>query len=174
LVLDEPTNDLDMQTLDLLEDMLLNFEGTLILVSHDRAFLDATVTSCLVPLGDGEWVETAGGWTDAQSQIKGKPGKAAKADKKPKAAKPKSTEPKKQTKLSFKDQHRLKEVETEMPRLEAEIAELESKLSDPNLFNDNPDEFNRINARLETARGELEQAELDWMDIEEKKEALAS
>lgn len=70
LVLDEPTNDLDMQTLDLLEDMLLNFEGTLILVSHDRAFLDATVTSCLVPLGDGKWVETAGGWTDAQSQIK--------------------------------------------------------------------------------------------------------
>ena len=173
LVLDEPTNDLDMQTLDLLEDMLLNFEGTLILVSHDRAFLDATVTSCLVPLGDGEWVETAGGWTDAQSQIKGKPGKAAKADKKPKVAKSKPAEPKKQTKLSFKDQHRLKEVETEMPRLEAEIAELESKLSDPNLFNDNPDEFNRINARLETARTDLEQAELDWMEIEEKKEALA-
>ncbi|MEL6414517.1 MAG: ABC-F family ATP-binding cassette domain-containing protein [Pseudomonadota bacterium] len=173
LVLDEPTNDLDMQTLDLLEDMLLNFEGTLILVSHDRAFLDATVTSCLVPLGDGEWVETAGGWTDAQSQIKGKPGKAGAADKKAKAAKPKSSEPKKQTKLSFKDQHRLKEVETEMPRLEAEITELESKLSDPNLFNDNPDEFNRINARLETARSDLEQAELDWMEIEEKKEALA-
>ena len=173
LVLDEPTNDLDMQTLDLLEDMLLNFEGTLILVSHDRAFLDATVTSCLVPLGDGQWVETAGGWSDAQSQIKGKPGKAAKADKKPKAAKPRAAEPKKQTKLSFKDQHRLKEVETEMPRLEAEIAELEGKLSDPNLFNDNPDEFHRINTRLETARSELEQAELDWMEIEEKKEALA-
>ncbi|MEO0608078.1 MAG: ABC-F family ATP-binding cassette domain-containing protein, partial [Pseudomonadota bacterium] len=82
LVLDEPTNDLDMQTLDLLEDMLLNFEGTLILVSHDRAFLDASVTSCLVPLGDGKWVETAGGWTDSQSQIKGKPGKAIAADKK--------------------------------------------------------------------------------------------
>ncbi len=173
LVLDEPTNDLDMQTLDLLEGMLLNFEGTLILVSHDRAFLDATVTSCLVPLGDGQWVETAGGWSDAQSQIRGKPGKAAKADKKPKAAKPKSAEPKKQTKLSFKDQHRLKEVETEMPRLEAEIAELEGKLSDPNLFNDNPDEFHRINTRLETARSKLEQAELDWMEIEEKKEALA-
>ncbi|MEO1303906.1 MAG: ABC-F family ATP-binding cassette domain-containing protein [Pseudomonadota bacterium] len=174
LVLDEPTNDLDMQTLDLLEDMLLNFEGTLILVSHDRAFLDATVTSCLVPLGDGEWVETAGGWTDAQSQIKGKPGKASKADKKSKAAKPKATEPKKQTKLSFKDQHRLKEVEVAMPQLEAEIGELEGKLADPNLFNDDPDAFHRINTRLETARAELEQAELDWMEIEEKKEALAS
>ena len=174
LVLDEPTNDLDMQTLDLLEDMLLNFEGTLILVSHDRAFLDATVTSCLVPLGDGEWVETAGGWTDAQSQIKGKPGKAKKTEAKPKSAKTKPSEPKKATKLSFKDQHRLKEVEASMPQLESEISELESKLSDPNLFNDNPDEFQRINARLEAARTELEQAEMDWMEIEEKKEALAA
>ncbi|MEL7040824.1 MAG: ABC-F family ATP-binding cassette domain-containing protein [Pseudomonadota bacterium] len=174
LVLDEPTNDLDMQTLDLLEDMLLNFEGTLILVSHDRSFLDATVTSCLVPLGDGEWVETAGGWSDAQSQIKGKPGKASKAGKKDKAAKAKPAAPKAPTKLSFKDQHRLKEVEAAMPRLEAEIAGLEKDLSDPNLFNANPDEFHRINARLEAARSDLEQAELDWMDIEEKKEALAS
>lgn len=173
LVLDEPTNDLDMQTLDLLEDMLLNFEGTLILVSHDRSFLDATVTSCLVPLGDGEWVETAGGWSDAQSQIKRKSDDGT-ASKKPKSAKPKSSDTKKQTKLSFKDQHRLKEVEVAMPRLENEISELEAKLSDANLFNDNPDEFNRINARLEAARTELEQAEMDWMAIEEKKEALVS
>lgn len=174
LVLDEPTNDLDMQTLDLLEDMLLNFEGTLILVSHDRAFLDATVTSCLVPLGGGKWVETAGGWTDAQSQIKGKPGQAKPSASKDKKSKPKPSAPKKQTKLSFKDEHRLKEVETLMPQLETEIGELENKLADPNLFNQDPDEFNRINARLKAARAELEQAELDWMDIEEKKEALAS
>ncbi|MEM7460664.1 MAG: ABC-F family ATP-binding cassette domain-containing protein [Pseudomonadota bacterium] len=174
LVLDEPTNDLDMQTLDLLEDMLLNFEGTLILVSHDRAFLDATVTSCLVPLGDGEWVETAGGWSDAQSQIKGKPGQAKKAGPKTKSAKSKSSEPKAATKLSFKDQHRLKEAEAAIPKLETEITELETNLSDPNLFNDHPDEFQRINARLEAARAELEQAELDWMEIEEKKEALSA
>ena len=173
LILDEPTNDLDMQTLDLLEDMLLNFEGTLILVSHDRAFLDATVTSCLVPLGDGKWVETAGGWSDAQSQIKGTTNKEKSAGPKAKAAKSKPSEPKKQTKLSFKDQHRLTEVETLMPQLETEIGELETKLADPNLFNNQPDEFNRINTRLEAARSELEQAELDWMEIEEKKEALA-
>ena len=172
LVLDEPTNDLDMQTLDLLEDMLLNFEGTLILVSHDRAFLDATVTSCLVPVGDGKWVETAGGWSDAQSQIKGHSGNTANAAKKSKTAKSKASEHKKQTKLSFKDQHRLKEVETAMPRLEAEMADLERQLSDPDLFSGNPDEFQRINTRLEAARAELEQAELDWMEIEEKKEAL--
>jgi ATP-binding cassette subfamily F protein uup len=173
LVLDEPTNDLDMQTLDLLEDMLLNFEGTLILVSHDRAFLDATVTSCLVPLGEGQWVETAGGWTDAQSQIRGKPGKAQKAAKKSASVKPKPAEPKKPTKLSFKDQHRLKEVEEALPRLEAEIEKLETELSNPDLFTKNPDEFQRINTRLEAARSELEQAELDWMEIEEKKEAFA-
>ncbi len=173
LVLDEPTNDLDMQTLDLLEDMLLNFEGTLILVSHDRSFLDATVTSCLVPLGEGQWVETAGGWTDAQSQIKGKPGKASKTERKSKSEKPKAGDPKQPTKLSFKDQHRLKEVEEAMPRLETEIRDLEARLSDPNLFNQSPDEFHRINSRLEAARAELEQAELDWMDIEEKKEAFA-
>ncbi|MEM7327407.1 MAG: ABC-F family ATP-binding cassette domain-containing protein [Pseudomonadota bacterium] len=174
LVLDEPTNDLDMQTLDLLEDMLMNFEGTLILVSHDRAFLDATVTSCLVPLGDGKWVETAGGWTDAQSQIKGTPGKAKTSEMKSKAARAKPSAPKKATKLSFKDQHRLKEVEAAMPQLEQEISELEIKLSDPSLFNEDPEAFQQINARLETARTELEQAELDWMDIEEKKEQLSA
>jgi ATP-binding cassette subfamily F protein uup len=174
LVLDEPTNDLDMQTLDLLEDMLLNFEGTLILVSHDRAFLDATVTSCLVPVGNGKWIETAGGWSDAQSQTKRGASKDKPAAPKPKNGKPKSAPPKKQTKLSFKDEHRLKEVETLMPQLEAEIAELEQKLSDPNLFNAQPDVFAQINTRLEAARGELEQAESDWLAIEEKKEALAS
>ncbi|WOR14918.1 ATP-binding cassette domain-containing protein [Hyphomonas sp. FCG-A18] len=174
LILDEPTNDLDMQTLELLEDMLLNFEGTLILVSHDRAFLDATVTSCLAPLGDGKWIETAGGWSDAQMQIPGVKGQAAKATDKPKAATKPQSAPKKQTKLSFKDQHRLKEVEEAMPRLSGEIEALESKLADPNLFTRDPEAFNQINAALEKAREDLEQAEMDWMEIEEKKEALGA
>ncbi|MEM7493321.1 MAG: ATP-binding cassette domain-containing protein, partial [Pseudomonadota bacterium] len=174
LVLDEPTNDLDMQTLDLLEDMLLNFEGTLILVSHDRAFLDATVTSCLVPIGDGEWIETAGGWSDAQRQIKGARKTAKQADaRKPKATSARQDQPKKQTKLSFKDQHRLTEVEALMPRLNDEIEALEKTLSDPDLFTRDPDEFARVNSALEQARADLERAELDWMTIEEKKEALA-
>lgn len=173
LILDEPTNDLDMQTLDLLEDMLLNFEGTLILVSHDRAFLDATVTSCLVPLGQGRWIETAGGWSDAQSQIKGLPqrAKATPSTPREKATQTaaKATKP---TKLSFKDAHRLKEVENAMPKLQAEIAELEDKLSDPELFNRDAARFHQINSALERARGALEEAELDWLEIEEKKEAL--
>ena len=172
LVLDEPTNDLDMQTLDLLEDMLLNFEGTLILVSHDRAFLDATVTSCLVPMGNGVWIETAGGWSDAQSQIKRPSVSGNEAGKKTKSGRSKAQAPKAATKLSFKDQHRLKEVEAAMPKLEAEITDLETKLSDPNLFNQQPQDFHAINTRLEAARAELEQAELDWMEIEERKESL--
>jgi len=172
LVLDEPTNDLDMQTLDLLEDMLLNFEGTLILVSHDRAFLDATVTSCLVPMGNGVWIETAGGWSDAQSQIKRPSAPGNEPGKKTKSGRSKAHAPKAATKLSFKDQHRLKEVEAAMPKLEAEITDLETKLSDPNLFNQQPQEFHATNTRLEAARAELEQAELDWMEIEERKESL--
>lgn len=175
LVLDEPTNDLDMQTLDLLEDMLLNFEGTLILVSHDRAFLDATVTSCLVPMGAGVWIETAGGWSDAQSQIKGSAKQTRSAKSKSKdTSDGKSAEPKKRTKLSFKDQHRLAEVEVEMPKLQAKIAELEGKLSDPELFTRDADAFHRINSELEATRAALEAAEMDWLEIEEKKEALST
>ena len=174
LVLDEPTNDLDIQTLDLLEDMLLNFEGTLILVSHDRAFLDATVTSCLVPLGAGKWVETAGGWSDAQLQIK----PMARGEKRPAGAqkaksKPDPARSKKPAKLSFKDQHRLKEVEAQMPAFESQITDLETALSDPDLFARDPEAFTRINRDLEQVRADLEQAELDWLEIEAKKEALA-
>lgn len=173
LILDEPTNDLDMQTLELLEDMLLSFEGTLILVSHDRAFLDATVTSCLVPVGDGKWIETAGGWSDSQSQAEAFTGQSSKPAPKSKATTRSAADPKKHTKLSFKDQHRLKEVEKAMPQLNKEIEKLETQLADPTLFARNPDEFTRINTALEKAREDLEQAEMDWMEIQEKKEALA-
>lgn len=177
LVLDEPTNDLDMQTLDLLEDMLASFDGTLILVSHDRAFLDNTVTSCLCPLGNGKWIQTAGGWSDAQAQLAAHPDAAAAAgvDRvKPKEkAKPKPAAPaQSKKKLSFKDAHRLKELETQMPALEAEIERLLSDLSDPGLFSRDQAAFDSKSKRLEAAKEELEAAELDWLEIEEKKEAL--
>ncbi len=171
LVLDEPTNDLDMQTLELLEDMLLGFEGTLLLVSHDRAFLDATVTSCLVPMGDGEWLQTAGGWSDAQDQITPKQVKPA-AKKKSSAAKSTGSDMK-PTKLSFKDQHRLKEVEAAIPKLTAEIAKLENELADPDLFTRDQAAFEQINDRLLAAREKLESAEEDWLHIETMKEGLS-
>ncbi|MEO0982707.1 MAG: ATP-binding cassette domain-containing protein [Pseudomonadota bacterium] len=171
LVLDEPTNDLDIQTLDLLEDMLVEYDGTLILVSHDRAFLDNTVASCLSPVGNGRWVETAGGWTDAQSQLQGvddKPSAKAKSAKKPqeRAKTPAA-------KLSFKDQHRLKELDTLMPKLAADIEALEATLADADLYARDPDAFQAATQKLAEARAELEAAEEDWLDIEAKREALS-
>jgi len=174
LVMDEPTNDLDMQTLDLLEDMLLGYEGTLILVSHDRAFLDATVTSCLCPIGDGEWIVTAGGWSDAQQQLKGVRQKNAAND--PKSEKPKTDNaqrPKPKTKLSFKDEHRQKELDALVPKLQAEIAKLEKDMSDPELYARDAEAFNKKSVRVGKAREELEAAEMEWLEIEEKRDALA-
>lgn len=177
LVLDEPTNDLDMQTLDLLEEMLSEFDGTLILVSHDRAFLDAIVTSCLVPLGRGKWVETAGGWSDAAEQVPSltsqRAGKTVTSTKTRPASTP-DRAARRDAKLSFKDQHRLKEVEQAMPRLEKEIAKLEADLADPDLYASDPDRFQTISGRLENVRKELEQAEEAWLEIEALKESLAS
>ncbi len=174
LVMDEPTNDLDMQTLDLLEDMLLNYEGTLILVSHDRAFLDATVTSCLSPIGGGEWVQTAGGWSDAQEQLKGVRRKDAPKPEAAKASAPAPAKPKAQTKLSFKDEHRQKEIDAAIPKLQAEIAALESALADPGLYARDAAAFNAKSVRIGAAREELGRIEMEWLEIEEKRASLES
>ncbi len=172
LVMDEPTNDLDMQTLDLLEDMLLAYEGTLILVSHDRAFLDATVTSCLCPLGEGEWIQTAGGWSDAQEQLKGVRQKnAPKADKSKGAAAP-AAKAKPAAKLSYKDEHRQKEINALIPKLQAEIAALEKDLADAGLYARDPAAFTKKSARVGAARTDLENIEMEWLEIEEKRERL--
>ena len=174
LVLDEPTNDLDMQTLDLLEDMLEQYAGTLLIVSHDRAFLDHTVTSCLCPLGDGKWIQTAGGWTDAQEQLgqntNPKPAKTTKNTKHSKLNVKPSNKP--QAKLSFKDKHRLDELDKEMPALAAEIQALETALADPKLYAADRAGFDTKSARLATARTELEEAELEWLALEEKREQI--
>ncbi|MFN3313130.1 MAG: ABC-F family ATP-binding cassette domain-containing protein [Hyphomonas sp.] len=175
LVMDEPTNDLDMQTLDLLEDMLLNYEGTLILVSHDRAFLDATVTSCLSPIGGGEWIQTAGGWSDAQDQLKDLRRRDAPYPNAPKAsAAPAPAKPKPAAKLSFKDEHRLKEIDGLIPKLQAEIKKLEADLADPGLYARDAKAFNAKSARIGAARAEIEAVELEWLEIEEKRAGLAS
>ena len=174
LVLDEPTNDLDMQTLDLLEEMLSEYEGTLLLVSHDRAFLDNTVTSCLCPVGSGKWLQTAGGWSDAQAQLATtRDGEELATQTKPKQ-KPRAGNSTPRTKLSFKDMHRLKELNELMPRLSAEIETIEAKLSDPDLFSNDPDKFAKFSERLDLANREIQDAEAEWLDLEEKREALQS
>ncbi|MDP3491566.1 MAG: ABC-F family ATP-binding cassette domain-containing protein [Hyphomonadaceae bacterium] len=176
LILDEPTNDLDIETLDLLEDMLSRYEGTLLLVSHDRAFVDNVVTSILTPEGKGQWMETPGGYSDYVSQkksggvafrssaldpvSKGGPKAADKAPSGPGA------------KLTFKDQHRLTELNRLMPERQKEIVDLEDAMADSALFTKDPKGFQTRANRLTAARAELENYELEWLALEEKREAL--
>ena len=177
LVLDEPTNDLDMDTLDLLEDVLADYDGTLILVSHDRDFIDRLATSTIALDGAGHSVETPGGWSDFVRQNPGffdaargraAPGKAA-ARPAPTPAAP-ARPP---AKLTFKDQHRLQELEGAMPRLSDEIVALEARLDDAGLYARDPKAFEAATRRLSAARAELARAEEDWLELEERRETLA-
>lgn len=182
LVLDEPTNDLDMDTLDLLEELLADFEGTLILVSHDRDFIDRLATSTIAMNGHGQVLETPGGWTDLIDQapdfFKGARGAAGdfatgtgshKAVAAPSAPPP----PKRSAKLSYKDQRRLEECEALIAAAPKTLADLEAKLDDPNLYARDPAAFAKIMAALDKARADLAQAEEDWLALEEKREAMA-
>ncbi|MBX9574612.1 MAG: ATP-binding cassette domain-containing protein [Caulobacteraceae bacterium] len=180
LVLDEPTNDLDMDTLDKLEELLETYDGTLILVSHDRDFVDRLATSTIALNGRGDLVETPGGWTDflrqnpgfltpPQSSPIGGGGPRSGGGGQPQAPTP----DRKPAKLSYKDARRLEEVERLMETLPAEIARHEATLADPDLYARDPAAFDRAMKAAEKARADLEQAEADWLEIEEKKAALA-
>ncbi|HEV7229127.1 ABC-F family ATP-binding cassette domain-containing protein [Brevundimonas sp.] len=180
LVLDEPTNDLDMDTLDKLEELLEGYDGTLILVSHDRDFVDRLATSTIALNGRGDLVETPGGWTDflrqnpgflSRDEGLGKRDEATKPAASPLIPGPSSRIPPK--KLSYKDARRLEEVERLMETLPAEIARHEATLADPDLYARDPAAFDRAMRAAEKARADLEQAEADWLDIEEKKAAPA-
>ncbi len=177
LVLDEPTNDLDMDTLDLLEDLLADYDGTLILVSHDRDFIDRLATSTLALNGAGKAAETPGGWqdfirqnSDFFAEISEKEAQKIKSDAAPKpAAAPVKTAPKK---LSYKDQKRLDDLEGLMPKWSAEIKRLEKVLEDPTLYSRDPKGFDATMKKLETVRSDLENGEMEWLELEEKKAAL--
>ena len=175
LVLDEPTNDLDIDTLDLLEDMLADYDGTLILVSHDRDFIDRLATSTLALNGRGDAAETPGGWQDFIRQnpdffadISRK--EAAKIAEKPAAAPAPKTAPKK---LSYKDQKRLDDLTGLMPQWTAEIAKLEKRLDDATLYSRDPKTFDTTMKRLDELRALLDSGETEWLELEEKREALA-
>ena len=175
LVLDEPTNDLDIETLELLEDMLAEFDGTLLLVSHDRAFMDAVVSSVLTPEGGGRWLETPGGYSDYVSQCKPAPPPTARpattASPRDKSSAPTPAKP--AAKLSYKDLRRLEELDRLMPVRQAEIADLEARMADSSLFARDLATFERTAARLAAARDELERHELEWLELEERREALS-
>ena len=173
LVLDEPTNDLDMDTLDLLEDVLADYEGTLILVSHDRDFVDRLASSTIALNGRGDVVETPGGWQDFLAQNPGffGPVAAPAQASAPRPAPPRPA-PSKPTKLSYKDQRRLQELETALGALPEKIAKLEADLADPNLYGRDPAGFDRLSKALEATRNELSASEEEWLALEERREAL--
>ena len=175
LVLDEPTNDLDMDTLDLLEELLADYDGTLILVSHDRDFIDRLATSTIALNGRGEAVETPGGWSDFQRQNPGFLAHPKPAPLKPAAAQAaKPAAPAKAAKLSYKDVRRLEELEGLVPRLGEQIKTLEARLEDPALFARDRAGFDRIMAELARARALLAASEDEWLTLEEKKDALGA
>ena len=191
LVLDEPTNDLDMDTLDKLEELLETYDGTLILVSHDRDFVDRLATSTIAMNGRGDIVETPGGWTDFIRQNPGflQPGanprpqdkdaaqRAAAADE---ARRVEKAEPsdraatKKPGKLTFKDAHRLKELEGLLASLPDDIARHDATLSDPDLYTRDRKAFDKATANADRARSLLAAAEEEWLELEAKREALAN
>ena len=179
LILDEPTNDLDMDTLDKLEELLEGYDGTLILVSHDRDFIDRLSTSTLALNGRGDIVETPGGWTDFIRQNPGflQPGSNPRPQDKAAAQRaadnPAPAAVKKAGKLTFKDAHRLKELEGLIDSLPGVIAKHDATLADPGLYSRDPNAFDAAMKAADKARADLESAEMEWLELEEKKAALA-
>jgi ATP-binding cassette subfamily F protein uup len=174
MILDEPTNDLDMDTLDLLEDMLSDYDGTLILVSHDRDFIDRLATSTIALNGSGKIVETPGGWTDLLGQNPGFFDKVRiKIPVKSTPAPTPAPVAKKPVKLTYKDQRRLEELDALIAKLPGDIAALEQKLEDPGLFARDPKGFDKIMGNAAHMRKTLASAEEEWLALEEKREGLA-
>jgi ATP-binding cassette subfamily F protein uup len=179
LVMDEPTNDLDMETLDLLVEVLGDYEGTLLLVSHDRDFLDKTVTSVVAMEGDGRAEEFPGGYSDSLAQRRGPKGGAqiggkAKADKKA-GKKDKSDRPAGGAgsgKLSYKEKRELDELPGKIEKLQAAIDKLQAQLDDPTLYQRDPDAFQKATDELTRAHQALDKAETRWLELSERQEAL--
>jgi ABC transport system ATP-binding/permease protein len=173
LVLDEPTNDLDMDTLEALEDMLAAYDGTVILVSHDRAFLDGVTTQIIGAVGGGKWAETPGGWADFAREHGG--GAVAKTQSaKREGARSAPPQARKPVKLSYKEERRAAELDAALPALHAEIERLEATLSDQDAFARDPQRFGAVAARLEAARAELSAGETEWLEIEHRRDQLAA
>ncbi len=198
LVLDEPTNDLDIETLDLLQEVLGEYDGTVLLVSHDRDFIDRVATTTIAMEGGGRAVAYAGGWSDYRAQRRGeqipqkagaapagkpgkagKPGQAGKGEKAEKAGKPGQRPPRGRGKspkapaLTFTERHRLAALPDEIARLEAEIAKLSELLADPELFARAPVKFNKATEMLADRQAALAAAEEEWLALAERAEDAA-
>ena len=176
LVLDEPTNDLDLETLDLLEELLGDYEGTILLVSHDRDFLDRCCTSVLMAEGEGRWVEYGGGYSDMVAQ-RGAGVQARRVDKpaaeaaRPPAPKAAASDAGKR-KLSFKEKHALETLPAKMEALGRDIAKLQAVLDDPGLYARDPARFEKATALMAKAHADLAAAEEEWLTLEMLREEL--
>ena len=176
LVLDEPTNDLDIETLELLQEVIGDYDGTILIVSHDRDFLDRTVTALLAFEGDGKIVAHAGGYSDyleRRTATKDRQANKTASNGKTKTTRgPAKPNASRAPRLTFKDKHALDTLPGEIDALTAEIATLETALADPDLFATNPDKFNRTAAALTAARDSKDEKEMLWLEVAERAEAL--
>jgi ATP-binding cassette subfamily F protein uup len=169
IILDEPTNDLDMDTLDLLQEVLGEFDGTVLVVSHDRDFLDRLATSIIAVEGDGVIEEYPGGYSDYLDQRKEAERHAVLAKPAPKAAAPRPAAADTTSRWSSKDQRQLDQVADRMTTLEADVKTIEAALADPNLYARDPAKFEKASQLLAQKRNELETAEHRWLELEEQR-----
>ena len=176
MVLDEPTNDLDLETLELLQELLGEFAGTILIVSHDRDFLDRVATSVVAAEGDGRWREYAGGYSDLVAQrgygLSGSPAPSAPKPEKPSRETTERAATKR--KLSFNQKRALELLPGRIAALRDEIATLEAKLADVDLHGRDPAAFDRASRAYGDKRAELEQAEDEWLSLEILREELES
>jgi ATP-binding cassette subfamily F protein uup len=171
LVLDEPTNDLDLETLDLLQEVIADYDGTVLIVSHDRDFLDRTVTVTLGLDGSGKVDVVVGGYADWVKQRGPRPELRGASASAPKADPP--APPRARAKLSYKDQRDLDLLPAEIEKLEAAIARDEAALADADLYARDPGKFERLMKAIEKARADRDAAEIRWLELAEMAENLA-
>jgi ATP-binding cassette subfamily F protein uup len=172
MILDEPTNDLDLETLDLLQEMLGEYKGTVLLVSHDRDFLDRVVTSTIASEGEGRWQDYAGGYSDMIAQ-RGEAAPVAKIGAKQRTAPVAAARAPATRRLSFKEQHELKTLTAEIAALHARIAGHQARLADPALFTRDSKQFDSISALLAADTRAVEKAEGRWLELEMLREEAA-
>ncbi len=177
LVLDEPTNDLDLETLDLLQELLADYNGTVLLVSHDRDFLDRIVTSTLGFEGDATWQEYAGGYSDMVSQrgvgVQAKEQKKDEHSKnKTKSSLPEPTQQTTKRKLSYKEKYALETLPSDMEKLAGQIGALQIKMAEPDFYSKDPEGFQKTTKELEASQTKLEEMEEQWLELEMLREEL--
>jgi len=176
LVLDEPTNDLDLETLDVLEEMLGDYDGTVILISHDRDFLDRVVTSVVAPEGNGKWIEYAGGYSDMlaqrRSDLKRETVKAQPAEEKKEAKAAAAPSAASKRRLSFNEKHALETLPKKIEGLHADIARLQRILDNPDLYARDRKAFDEASGAIAKAHEELAAAEDRWLELEMLREEI--